>query len=129
MTRIAVGVTLATARHAFESYTRLISLVLAMMLSASAPVAAQPLTPAQEEQIKRGTTKIAIGAVLIGAGALMMPATSVGNTEAGAGLGLVIGGTMVVMWGVRDRHKATRPHLAFGATIGRSKAVYLRRRW
>lgn len=109
---------------------RISCLVVAILLCVSRPLAAQPLTPAQEDQIKRGATKIAIGAVLIGAGALMMPATSFGRAaNPGVGMGLVIGGTGVVMWGVRDRYKATRPHLTFGAALGRSKAFYLRRRW
>lgn len=107
---------------------RITSLLLAFLLC-SHPAAAQSLSPAQQAQLQRGTAKIAVGAALIGAGAFMMPITSVGRAEPGAGAGLIVAGTGVVLWGMRDRYKATRPQLTFGAGTGRSKAVYIRRSW
>ena len=67
-------------------------------------------------QLRGGEKKIRIGVSLIAAGALLIPATRAvsGRPFGGggtAGLGLMMGGGCMVVWGLKDQQKAVRPRL------------------
>jgi hypothetical protein len=101
---------------------------LIVSLAVAAPAAAQQRTPIKEEQLKSGTLKVKAGALLMATGVFLIvvePASTPGllaPSALGTGMGLVL-------WGAKQRSNALRPQLTFGATVGRSKALYFSRRW
>lgn len=103
-----------------------IPLLCVLALLVAAPSEAQS-TPAKVDQYNRGTKKLKIGAVLMGAGAFLVVTTPGSGTVAapvtlGTGMGLIL-------WGAKDRANAMKPHTAFGASLGRSKRLYVSRQW
>jgi hypothetical protein len=109
-----------------------ISIVIAALLVFIAmPAMAEQSTPAQEQLFKSGTKKIVAGVVLSGVGAIVLPLTGINEKDAphAASAALIIGGAGLTLWGVRDRYNATRPQVTFGATVGRTNSVYVRRQW
>jgi len=105
---------------------RLLVLTSFLVLAAAVPSQAQSAA-SKEEQFNRGTTKVKIGAVLLGAALFTVVAspkedTVIVSSLVGAGMGFVF-------WGIKERADATKPQLIFGTRIGRSTNFYLSRRW
>lgn len=103
---------------------RVLLFILALLIAA--PCQAQS-TPAKVEQYNRGTTKMKVGALLMGAGLFLVVTTPGAERVAvpvavGTGMGLVL-------WGSRERSSATKPHTVFGLSVGRSNHVSMSRRW
>jgi len=97
-------------------------LILAIAASSQAQSVAS-----KEEQFKRGTLKVKIGAILLGAAVFTLVAspqeeTVVVSSLIGAGMGFVL-------WGTKERADATKPQVTLGARIGRSTSFYFSRRW
>jgi hypothetical protein len=94
--------------------------------------AQQPQNPPRFHQ---GTRKIWTGALLVGAGALIVPftATKPERSPTGAvvvaGVGTAALGTAMIWWGVQDHRKASRPHTGFAIILGRTQGVQIRRTW
>jgi glycerol uptake facilitator-like aquaporin len=106
--------------------------IAALVVLIALPATAQQSQSDQERLLKRGAKKIVIGVVVIGVGAMATPLTGVNENSAvprSVGAALMVSGTALTLWGVRDRYNAVRPTLTFGATLGQSRAVYVRRRW
>jgi len=112
---------------------RQVFLIVAIVLVVAWPAAAEQSKPAQEELLRRGAKKITIGTVLITAGLVAMPITGLSRPDAdgqrAVGACLIVTGAGFALWGARDRYNAVRSQITFGAAIGRSNAVYVRRRW
>ena len=97
-----------------------------LILAIAVPSQAQTVA-SKEEQFKRGTLKVKIGAILLGAAVLTVVAspkeeTVMVSSLMGAGMGFVL-------WGTKERADATKPQVTFGAGIGRSTSFYFSRRW
>jgi len=97
-----------------------------VILALSAPSQAQS-TPAKVEQYSRGTTRMKVGAVLMGAGVFLVVTTpGAENVAAPVAIGTGMG---LVMWGAKDRSDAMKPYAGFSVRLGRSKGLYFSRRW
>ena len=110
---------------------RYIVITFTVLSLSAVPALAQQVSPAQSKQMRAGTTKIWVGVALAGAGALMMPVTSVtssSDTQLGVGATFIFAGAVLIVLGGRDRAKAS-PQTTFGVSVGRSKAVALQRSW
>jgi len=88
-----------------------------LILTISVPSQAQSAA-SKEEQFKRGTLKVKIGAILLGAGVFTAVAspdaeTVVISSLMGTGMGFVL-------WGTKERADASKPQVTFGTRIGRS---------
>lgn len=100
---------------------------LLLILALAVPSQAQS-TAAKQEQFSRGTTKVKIGAILMGAAVFTLVASPPGEVNVvvapilGAGMGLVL-------WGSKERSDAMKPQLTFGASMVRSRGLYFSRRW
>lgn len=101
-------------------------LLCLLALLIAAPSQAQS-TPAKVDQHKRGTTKVKVGAVLMGVGVFLV-VTSPGaeNFAVPAAFGTGIG---LVVWGAKERSDAMKPNTGFGVRLGRSKGLYFSKRW
>ena len=131
----------AASRHAVlkrakvdaGGHMRCALLVLAIVLFGVSHATAGQQQSANEELLRRGARKITIGTVLIAAGLVAMPITDLNDpnkdVQRTVGAGLVAAGGGFVLWGVHDRYNAVRSQVTFGATIGRTNVVYVRRRW
>jgi len=107
-------------------------LALILSLCVTVPSAANQSTPTKEERLRSGTNKIKTGAILMGAGAVLMLVPQqrdprrdqepLATAAMATGMGLVL-------WGTKQRSDALRPQLTFGAAAGRSKGVWVSRRW
>jgi len=67
------------------------------------------------------------------AAAFTLPVTASDTEWSGSarktGLGLVVAGTGLVVWGVRERQQALRPETTVAIFVGRSNGVRFRRVW
>lgn len=108
-----------------------------LVVFATTSASAQPTVANQDAtaEIHRGKLKIWIGLGLIGAGVLVTPMTAAaGNSAPGydpvvAGVGLVVLGGAMVLWGVHDQRKAVQPQTTFRVFLGRANGVQVRRFW
>jgi hypothetical protein len=103
-------------------------LTLIVSLSVAIPSAANQSSQAKEERLRSGTNKIRIGAILMGAGVVLMIA-SPQRDPGPLGTPAMAGGMGLVLWGTKQRSDALRPQLTFGAAFGRSKGVWVSRLW
>jgi len=112
---------------------RQLLLMVGLVLFVVSPATAGQSQATQEQLLRGGARNITIGTVLIAAGLVVMPITDLNDphkdTQRAVGAGLTAVGGGFMLWGVHDRHKAVRPQVTFGAAIGKSNAVYIRRRW
>jgi hypothetical protein len=100
------------------------------------PVKAQPNDPAATTK-DAGKVKIEVGLVLIGVGALIIPAASLGYPRPSGrtmswvgGEGLIGAGITCVVLGARDRRRTLAPELTVGVTAWRGAGgVVVRRTW
>jgi hypothetical protein len=97
-----------------------------LILAIAAPSEAQSVA-SKEEQFKRGTLKVKVGAILLGAAVFTVVSSPKEETVAvsslmGAGMGFIL-------WGTKERVDATKPQVTFGARIGHSTSFYFSRRW
>lgn len=95
--------------------------------------AQQPTESEAAAKIHRANRKLLIGAGLLGAAAFTLPVTASDAEWSGSagktGLGLVVAGTGLVVWGVRERQQALRPETTVAIFVGRSNGVRFRRAW
>jgi hypothetical protein len=114
-------------------FMRQLLLMVAVVLFVVSPATAGQSKPTEEQLLRSGARNITIGTVLVAAGLVAMPITDLNDphkdTQRAVGAGLTAAGMGFVLWGVHDRYKAVRPQISFGAVVGKSKAVYVRRRW
>ena len=107
--------------------------ILVTLLMATSVKAQQPVD--ESSKIRKGEHKIRIGLSLIAAGALVIPATYIlsdrlSRASAATGAGLMMGGGLVVAFGMRDREKAIRPARTTLLTVNRRRAaVQFRSAW
>ena len=87
-------------------------------------------------RMHRGSVKIWIGSVLMGAGAILVPVTATkghaGPTHDAlpvTGVGIAGVGTGILWWGVTEQRHAASPQTTVGVALGRTNAVQVRRRW
>jgi hypothetical protein len=97
-----------------------------LVLAIAEPSQAQGVA-SKQEQFKRGTLKVKIGAILMGAAVFTLIASPetdsvVVPTLLGSGMGFVL-------WGIKERADAAKPQVTFGGRIGRSTGVYFSRQW
>lgn len=107
-------------------------LTLILGLSVAVPSAANQSTPAKAEQLRSGTNKIQIGAILIGVGVVLMVVPQQRDPrrdQQPLATAVMATGMGLVLWGTKQRSDALRPQLTFGAAVGRSKGVWVSRRW
>jgi hypothetical protein len=113
--------------------TRLL-LAVVIVLGAGLDAFADQSNAPTNNNVDVGRGKIVSGSLLVLAGVFVMPLTSLGDTRIGSrstlgpgvGITLIGGGTGLVLWGMRDRYKASHPSIAVG-TQGR--AIFVRRSW
>ena len=96
----------------------MIQIVIVMLLLSVIPgadaAAQQAASAAKEAKFQSGTTKIKLGVVLLGAGALIVVADN-SHTS--------------ILWGAKQRSDALRPQLTFGLTLRESKTLFVSRQW
>jgi len=108
--------------------SRLKTLLLTSILSLAIAVPSQAQSVAsKEEQFKRGTLKLKIGAILMGGAVFTLVASPEAETVVVSSL--MGGGMGFVLWGAKERADGTKPQVTFGARIGRSTGFYFSRRW
>ena len=110
-----------------------LTLITFMVLSLSTmPALAQQMSPAQAKRVRAGTAKMWAGVALAGVDAVVMPITGVpysGDTQQAVGATLIGAGAVLFVLGGRDRARATNPQRTFEVSLGKRKAIVLRRSW
>jgi len=109
--------------------------IVAMMLLAGVcanAAAAQP--PTEDAALLRAHKKITSGIVLLCAGAAALPITGSDTkwSHPGkmVGLPLIGAGSGLILWGLRDREKATgRRRTTIAATVGHAKMIQIASHW
>jgi hypothetical protein len=108
-------------------------LVAILLISAFARTSSAQPSP-EDILLTRAHKKITAGIVLLSAGAATLPITASDTKWSGpakvVGLPLIGTGAGLVLWGLRDREKATgRRRTTVTATVGNTKAVQITSQW
>ena len=110
-------------------------LSLAVVLSMTNAVWADPLSTEQQRQMRNANRKIWFGVVMMAGGAVIAPLTALATEANGkgqtmkAGVGLMIAGSAVIWWGASERRRTLDPQITVGVSLGRGNAVFVRRTW
>jgi hypothetical protein len=103
---------------------------VATLLSASMALAQHVTDTSRNATVHRAKTKVRVGLILLGAGALMIPVTATGSpgshgATTTAGFGMATVGGALVWAGVEQQRQAPQPAKAFTLAVGlrRSAAV------
>jgi hypothetical protein len=111
----------------------ILAILLVFVMTATSS-AQGTLTQEARAQLHSGSVKIWLGAALIGAGALAIPITAGSGVTGGIPAGAVLGGmstvatgTYLVWLGAGQQRKAVGRSLTFGASIGRSTRIQVRK--
>jgi|SRR6185295_10229304 len=110
---------------------RIVAAVL--LIGACARTAFAQSSP-EDVLLTRAHKKLTAGIVLLCAGAATLPITASDTKWSGpakiVGLPLIGTGTGLVLWGLRDRDKATgRRRTTVSATVGNAKAIQVTSQW
>ena len=105
-------------------------IVAALLLIGACSQTASAQSSPEDVLLTRAHKKLTAGIVLLCAGAATLPITKWSGPAKIVGLPLIGTGTGLVLWGLRDREKATgRRRTIVTATAGNAKAIQITSQW
>ena len=111
-----------------------IATTILVLVTAAATLAQEATDAEKTARHRRGRKEVWIGVGLAAAGAVTFPLSELDrsndfNSSKKVGFALVSGGLGLIWWGFEEQRRASKPQIRFGASIGRTTAVHVRRTW